>query len=80
MSTISDKLHLFFCRSTREDARRKGQMNPSYRASHRTEALVWSEGGFWQVQLTEAGGQKATGSASTLGEAIRRAVTGLYGW
>ena len=77
---ISDHLHLFFCRSTREDARRRGQMNPSYRPSHRSEALVWSEGGFWHVQLTEAGGRKATAEGTRLERAIEVAETKLYGW
>lgn len=78
--TASDKLSLFFSRSEREDARRKGQMNPSYRPSHRTQAVVWVERGSWKVELTEAGGRKATGSASSLERAIEIAERGLYGW
>jgi len=80
MQTISDKLHLFFCRSIREDARRKGQMNPSYRPDHRPRASIWSERGSWCVELTGADGEKAVGLGTTLQLAIEHAETKLYGW
>jgi|GEM_PF-2748309 len=78
--TIEDTLHLFFCRSVREDARRKGQMNPSYRPSCRTQVTIWQECGHWQVELTDAGGRKEQGDGLTLQRAIEIAKTRLYGW
>ena len=80
MQTISDTLHFFFCRSARQDAGRKGQMSPSYQPSHRTQATIWSDRGLWQAELTEAGGRKGHGEASTLHVALEHAEARLYGF